>query len=142
MTPSTTAAPKAQRSPRMVGLLFLIFFVMSLLTNVLAPIIPDILQTFRLSLTAAGFLPFSFFVAYGVMSIPAGMLISAYSKKTVIVTGFAAATCGALSFAVFPVYSVMAFNSALAQLIFVSASFLSPILYSYLVQHVGRENRT
>jgi fucose permease len=33
----------------------------------------------------------------------------------------------------------MAFNSALAQLIFGSASFLSPILYSYLVQHVGRD---
>ncbi|MBZ5594001.1 MAG: sugar MFS transporter [Acidobacteriia bacterium] len=169
MTPSATAAAE-ERSRRMVGLLFLIFFVMSLLTNVLAPIIPDILQTFRLSLTAAGFLPFSFFVAYGVMSIPAGLLISAYSEKTVIVAGFAAATCGALSFAVFPVYSVavvslfvigcgmamlqvsinpllrvsggeenMAFNSALAQLIFGSASFLSPILYSYLVQHVGRD---
>lgn len=47
------------------GLVFLIFFVVSLLTNILAPIIPGILQSFRLSLTAAAFLLFSFFVAYG-----------------------------------------------------------------------------
>ena len=45
----------------MVGLVFLIFFVMSLLTNILAPIIPDILQSFQLSLTAAGIERFSAF---------------------------------------------------------------------------------
>lgn len=104
----TTPLPvsHAGRSRTMVGLVFLIFFVMSLLTNILAPIIPDILQSFRLSLAAAAFLPFSFFVAYGVMSIPGGMLISAFSEKAVIVSGFAAALLGALSFALSPTYSV------------------------------------
>jgi MFS transporter, FHS family, L-fucose permease len=170
MTSTPIVVSHAERSRRMVGLVFLIFFVMSLLTNILAPIIPDILQSFRLSLTAAAFLPFAFFVAYGVMSIPAGMLISAFSEKAVIVSAFGAALFGALGFALVPTYSVavpslfvigagmamlqvainpllrvaggeehMAFNSATAQFIFGSASFLSPYLYSYLVRNVGRD---
>ena len=55
------------RSRYMVGLVFLTFFVMSLLTNILGPIVPDIITSFGVSLTAAALLPFSFFIAYGVM---------------------------------------------------------------------------
>jgi fucose permease len=90
----------------MVGLVFLIFFVISLLTNVLGPIIPDIISSFSLSLTAAAFLPFSFFIAYGVMSIPAGLLIEAFSEKPVILIAFLFGLIGALTFALFPVYTV------------------------------------
>jgi fucose permease len=61
MTSTPIAVSHAERSRRMVGLVFLIFFVMSLLTNILAPIIPDILQSFQLSLTAAGIERFSAF---------------------------------------------------------------------------------
>jgi len=46
----------------MVGLVFLVFFVMSLLTNILGPIVPDIITSFGVSLTAAALLPFSFFL--------------------------------------------------------------------------------
>jgi len=67
----------SDKSPNylMVGLVFLIFFAVSLLTNILGPLIPDIIQGFSLSLGMAGFLPFAFFIAYGVMSIPSGMLV-------------------------------------------------------------------
>ena len=57
-----------------VGLILLIFFVISLLQNMLGPLIPDIINDFNLSLTLAGFLPFSFFIAYAVMSIPQDFL--------------------------------------------------------------------
>ena len=57
------------RSKYMIVLVFLVFFVMSLLTNILGPILPDIINSFHVSLTAAGFLAFAFFIAYGVMSI-------------------------------------------------------------------------
>ena len=57
------------RNRYLVGLVFLIFFVMSLLTNILGPLVPDIISSFGVSLAAAAFLPFSFFVAYGVMSM-------------------------------------------------------------------------
>jgi FHS family L-fucose permease-like MFS transporter len=155
-----------RRRTYIVGLIFLIFFIMSFLTNILGPIVPDIIKSFRVSLGAAAFLPFSFFVAYGVMSIPAGFLVERFTEKPVILSCFAAATVGALSFAVFPSYPVafislfamggsmatlqvavnpllrvsggeehLAFNSAFAQLVFGSASFLSPRLYSYIVLH-------
>jgi FHS family L-fucose permease-like MFS transporter len=152
------------RSKYMASLVFLTFFVMSLLTNILGPIVPDIISSFHVSLTAAGFLAFAFFIAYGVMSVPAGFLVERFSEKPVMVGAFLAGTLGSLSFALFPGYRVAfaslfvigtgmatlqvainpllrvaggeehyAFNSALAQLVFGSASFLSPRIYSYLV---------
>ena len=152
----------------MVGLVFLVFFVMSLLTNILGPIVPDIISSFQVRLAAAAFLPFSFFIAYGVMSIPAGFLLERFGEKPVMVAAFLAGTVGSLSFALHPTYGVavvslfvmgsgmatlqtainpllrvaggeehFAFNEAFAQLIFGSASFLSPFLYSYLVLNLG-----
>ena len=153
-----------KRNRYMVGLVLLTFFVISLLTNIIGPIVPDIISSFRVSLTAAGFLAFAFFIAYGVMSIPAGFLVERFTEKPVMIVSFLAATLGSLSFALFPRYSVAvvslfaigagmatlqvainpllrvaggeehyAFNSAFAQLVFGSASFISPRIYSYLV---------
>jgi fucose permease len=63
------------RSRYMVGLVFLVFFVMNLVRNMLCPIIPDILRDYHVSLEAAVLLGFFFFIAYGVMSIPAGFWV-------------------------------------------------------------------
>lgn len=160
-----------KRNTFIVLLIFLIFFVISFLTNILGPLIPDIIESFDLSIGLAGFLPFSFFVAYGVMSIPSGILIEKYSEKTVTLLGFLLAFLAALLFALFPTFEValislfsigigmamlqvvinpllrhaggeahFAFNSVMAQLFFGSASFLSPLLYSYLVGNIHSEN--
>jgi MFS transporter, FHS family, L-fucose permease len=154
-------------SPRdryMVALIFLIFFVMSFLTNIPGAIIPDIITGFGVSLAVVALLPFFFFSAYGVMSIPAGFLVDRYSEKPVMVVSFLAALLGSLIIATHPTFLVViicsfivgagmaslqvainpllrvsggeehfAFNSAFAQLIFGSASFLSPRVYSFLV---------
>jgi MFS transporter, FHS family, L-fucose permease len=153
----------------MVAIVFITFFVMSLLTNILGPIVPDIINSFHVSLTAAGLLAFAFFIAYGVMSIPAGFLVERFTEKPVMTAAFFAGTLGSLSFALLPQYRVAmvsyfvigagmavlqvavnpllrvsggeehyAFNSAFAQFIFCSASFLSPRIYSYLVQNLGK----
>src|ERR1035438_630641 len=157
-----------KRSKYIVGLVFAIFFVISLLTNILGPIIPDIIQSFHVSLASAAFLPFAFFIAYGVLSIPAGFLVEIWGEKRVMLISFAVALAGSLYFALFPVYHVslislfllggsmavlqvainpllrvaggeehFAFNAAFAQLIFGSASFVSPLVYSYVVLHLG-----
>src|ERR1017187_8333608 len=94
------------RNRYMVALVFLTFFVMSLLTNILGPIVPDIITSFGVSLAAAAVLPFSFFIAYGVMSIPAGFWVERFTEKPVMIVAFMAATVGALSFAFHPTYSV------------------------------------
>ncbi|MCJ7644711.1 MAG: MFS transporter, partial [Candidatus Aminicenantes bacterium] len=78
----------AKRSIFMVGLIFLIFFVISLVTNVISAINPDVGQSFGLSLTLVGLLAFSFFIAYGVMSIPAGMLLERFREKPVMIAAF------------------------------------------------------
>ncbi|MBL7698108.1 MAG: MFS transporter [Chitinophagaceae bacterium] len=150
-----------------VFFVFVVFFVISFLTNILGPLIPDIVVSYNLSNSLAGFLPFSFFIAYAVMSLPAGLLIEKYSQKKIIIAGFLSALVASLSFALLSTFQValaslfviglgmamlqvvinpllreaggesnFAFNSILAQLFFGSASFLSPLLYSYLVNHI------
>src|SRR3954471_23482093 len=97
---------KNKRQPFLVALVFLIFFVISFLTNILGPLVPNIIDSFHLSLALAGFLPFAFFVAYGVMSIPAGMLLERWGEKTVMVAAFALAFAGSLLFASKPTFAV------------------------------------
>ncbi len=112
-------------------------------------------------------LPFAFFIAYGVMSIPSGLLIERFQEKPVMVAAFAIAFVGSSMLALVPNYLTaicslfligsgmamlqvainpllreaggeehFAFNATLAQLIFGSASFLSPLVYSYLVRRL------
>jgi MFS transporter, FHS family, L-fucose permease len=88
----------------MVSLVMLTFFVISFLTNIIGPLIPDIIKGFSLSLTLVAILPFAFFIAYGVMSIPAGMLIERYNEKKIMVVAFVVAFTGSMILAVFPNY--------------------------------------
>ncbi|MVM28645.1 MFS transporter [Spirosoma sp. HMF4905] len=158
------------RNTLIVILILLIFFVISFLTNILGPIIPDLVDSFHLSIGLAGFLPFAFFVAYSV-SMPSGLLIEKYREKPVLLGAFFLAFLGALLFALVPRFSValvslfsigvgmamlqvvinpllrvaggeahFAFNSVLAQLFSGAASFISPFLYSYFVLNLHTTN--
>ena len=153
-----------KKNPLLVGLIFLVFFVISFLSNIIGPLVPDIIKSFGLSLTMASFLPFSFFVAYGVMSIPSGILIELYGEKKVMLLAFLVSSTGAFLFALNSSYlfylislfligsgmamlqvainpllrvtggeKEFAFNSVLGQLFFGLASFISPLVYTYLV---------
>lgn len=92
--------------PGVVLLVLCVYFVLSLFTNTLGPLIPEIIGTFGLSLTAAALLPFAFFIAYGVASIPAGVWIERAGEKRVMTSAWALALVAALSFAIFPRYAV------------------------------------
>ncbi len=147
-----------------VFLIFVIFFVISLLTNIIGPLLPEIIHSFKLSLTLAAFLPFSFFVAFAVLSVPSGIMIEKWGEKPVLLGAFSLAFIGSLLFSLVPQFSTsilsvfliglgmaalqvainpllrvsggeehFAFNSVLAQLVFGLASFLSPMIYSYVV---------
>ncbi|QDK78596.1 sugar MFS transporter [Spirosoma sp. KCTC 42546] len=158
------------RNTLIVVLILVIFFVISFLTNILGPIIPDLVDSFQLSIGLAGFLPFAFFVAYSA-SIPSGLLVEKYQEKRVLLGAFLLAFLGALLFALIPQFSValvslfsigvgmamlqvvinpllrvtggeehFAFNSVLAQLFSGAASFISPFLYSYFVVNLHTTN--
>jgi fucose permease len=157
----------SRRYPWIVLLVFLTFFVISFITNILGPLVPEIIKGFDLSLGLAGFLPFAFFVAYGVMSIPAGMLLERYRERAAMLLAFALAFAGSLLFATQATFAValvslfligigmtmlqvainpllraaggeehFAFFSVAAQLVFGAASFLSPMVSSYLVTNL------
>ena len=96
-----------KRSPFAVGLVFLIFFVISLVTNILGSIIPNIIEDFDLSLFVGSLVTFSFFIAYGVMSIPAGVLLERFREKPVLVSSFLLALAGSIAFAATPRFGVM-----------------------------------
>jgi fucose permease len=90
----------------LVGLIFLTFFVISFITNILGALNPDVINSFKLSLTFSAFLPFAFFIAYGVMSIPAGILVEKYKEKRIMISAFIVAFLGSLLFSLFPSYFV------------------------------------
>jgi fucose permease len=160
-----------QRNYFIVVLIFFIFFVISFLTNIIGPLVPEVIKGFSVSKGMAGLLNFSFFIAYGVMSIPAGILTEKYKEKKMITAAFILATAGALLFSFFPSFGIylislfliglgmailqvainpllrvsggeehFAFSSVLAQLFFGGASFLSPLMYSYLVTNLSTGN--
>jgi len=160
-----------KRNYFIVGLILLTFFVISFLTNILGPLVPDIIKSFDLSLTMVAFLPFAFFIAYGVMSIPSGILVEKYGEKVVMIIAFLISSLGASLFAGSPSFGMymvslffigtgmamlqvainpllrvaggeehFAFNSVIGQLFFGLASFLSPLVYSYLVLNLSSEN--
>lgn len=89
-----------------VILIIFIFFVISFLTNILGPLIPDIIKDFKVSLTMAALLPFAFFVAYGVFSIPSGVAVERYGEKQVILAAFLVSFFGAILFSMFPTFPI------------------------------------
>lgn len=156
-----------------VGLVLLTFFVISFLTNIIGPLIPEIINSFRLSLTLVSFLPFAFFVAYGFMSIPAGVMTEKFGGKFVMLFAFGIAFLGALLFGLYPKYNTaiislfligsgmamlqvvinpllrtaggeaeFSFYSLMGQLFFGLASFISPLVYTYLSQNMSTNNNT
>jgi len=95
-----------KKSSILVVLIMLVFFVISFLTNILGALNEKVSVSFTLSETMAGLLPFAFFIAYGVMSIPFGFLVERFGEKRIMILAFMFAFAGSLVFAFFPVFNV------------------------------------
>jgi MFS transporter, FHS family, L-fucose permease len=105
--PSPISSPPAtRRSAGLVVLVMMTFFVISLVTNVLGAINPDVGRTFGLSLAFTNLLAFAFFIAYGIMSIPSGLLVERFREKPIMVAAFGLALAGALFISARPSYPV------------------------------------
>lgn len=101
-----------KRSYWIVALIMLFWFMISFITNIIGPLIPDIIDNFHLQeLALAGFIPTSFFIAYAVISIPAGLLIEKYSQKFVLSLGWGLPLLGSLLFALMPSFPVLLLSS-------------------------------
>lgn len=152
------------RNPKVVLFILVVWFAISFVTNIIGPMMPVIIEDFDLTLTLAAFLPFSFFLAYGIASIPSGMMIESIGMKRSMLIAFTMNFIGVLSFSLFPQYAVViaslfvvgigmamlqviinplmrtaggeehfAFFSVMGQLVFGLASFVSPMVFTYIV---------
>jgi len=99
-----------KRNYLIVALVLVTYFVISFLTNIIGPLIPDIITDFDINQTLAGFLISSFFIAYGIMSIPAGILVEKWGEKKVMIIAFAVASVSAFLFALAPNYHMYAIS--------------------------------
>lgn len=152
-------------------LIMCFWFTISFITNILGPLIPDIIRNFQLTdLAMAGFIPTSFFLAYAIMSIPAGIMIDRWGEKLVLFCGFLIPFIGTVLFACLHTYPALlassfiiglgmamlqtvlnplqrtvggeenyAFVAELAQFVFGTASFVSPLVYAYLIRELNPE---
>lgn len=90
----------------LIALVLLIFFVISFLTNILGALNPAIKGSFNLEFSSLGFMTLAFFSAYGIMSIPAGILVEKYKEKKVLLFAFVLSFIGATAFAFIPTFVV------------------------------------
>ncbi len=95
-----------KRNYLIVFLILVTFFVISFLTNILGALNPSVSSGYHLSETQAGFLPFVFFIAYGIMSVPSGFVLEKWGEKRMMVLAFLLSFLGAVGFALFPKYNV------------------------------------
>jgi fucose permease len=74
------------------------------ITNVAGAIIPKIKETYQVSGSASSFLASVFFIAYGITSVPFGMLIRKSGSKFTLILGSLITTIGVFMFASLPGY--------------------------------------
>ena len=96
-----------KRSALLILYIMTVWFVISFVTNLIGPLMPIIIGDFHLSLGLAGFLPFSFFLAYGLISIPAGALVEARGPRTTLLAAFTLNLTGCLAISAHPAYLVV-----------------------------------
>ncbi len=124
--------------PRKALILFTVgiaVFAMSILTNLSGTVLPFAKDSMNLSLSMAGILPFAFFIAYAVMSIPAGCIHERHSARSMIITAFCFTALATLSFIVLPSYGVF-----LASLFIAGAGMsVVQVVINPLVRNVGGE---
>jgi len=85
-----------ERRSSLLWAIFLAYFTFGMITNVLGVIIPEVIKQYQLSLFAAGILAFGFFVAYGIFSIPTGLLMDRFGAKPLVLFGVALMSLGCL----------------------------------------------
>ncbi len=123
------------RSLAAVILVMLTFFVISFITNIMGPIFPALVHDYHISLSIAGLFPFAFFIAYGVMSIPAGIITERFGAKKTMLMGFGLSTAGALLLALVPTFS-----SAMISLFLIgSAMAMLQVVINPLLRIAGGE---
>jgi fucose permease len=97
------------KRPYLLFVTVLLYVSFGLLTSVIGVIIDKFQTDYNVSLSIAGLLPFAFFLAYGLTSIPFGMAMDKYGAKSVLVLGTLLMTIGSFLFYISNNYLVVIF---------------------------------
>jgi MFS transporter, FHS family, L-fucose permease len=97
----------AQKPSSLLWVMFLGYFTFGMITNILGGIIPEVIKQYNVSLFQAGLLAFAFFLAYGICSIPTGILVDRFGAKPLILTGAALMGIGCLVISIAASYPVI-----------------------------------
>ncbi|WP_163935690.1 MFS transporter [Paraferrimonas sp. SM1919] len=98
------------RSYATVVLVMLTFFVISFITNILGTLNPLVAESFNLGPATTGLLALFFFFAYGVFSMPGGMLYEKFGSKTMMAAAFVVSGLGGLLVAIAPSFVTFAIS--------------------------------
>src|SRR5206468_11943745 len=85
-----------QKKYKIILYIMAIWFLISFVTNIIGPLIPIIIKWYGINYALAGFLPFSFFMAYGIISIPAGLWLESRGQSVTMLGAFGLNAVGCL----------------------------------------------
>jgi fucose permease len=84
------------RPAPLLWILFLAYFTFGMITNVLGVIIPEVITQYSLSRFEGGIMAFAFFLAYGLCSIPTGLLMDRLGPRPMVLFGVGLMAVGCL----------------------------------------------
>jgi MFS transporter, FHS family, L-fucose permease len=96
-----------EKPSRLLWVLFLAYFTFGMITNVLGVVIPMVIGEYHLSLFRAGILAFALFLAYGLCSIPTGLLMDRVGARPLILGGLFLMAAGCLAISLIRDYYLM-----------------------------------
>lgn len=97
---------KKTSGTQLLILVCLNFFTLALITNIPGALLPYWKESFNLSSTMVSFLGSAFFLAYGLTSLPLGMLIDKIGNKKTFLFGMSLVLLGSVAFGLVPKYEV------------------------------------
>lgn len=92
------------RNTNLIILINLTYFQVGLLMSIISALIPEIIGSYKLSYALAATLPFSYYLAVTLFSVPAGIANEKFTPKSMLLFSFSMAIVGALFFAILPNY--------------------------------------
>ncbi len=95
-TKSPLRGARGAKYPFLLFITISLYVAFGLLTSVIGVIIDKFQAEYHVSLTVAAMLPFAFFLAYGLTSVPFGMAMDKYGAKTILLIGTLLMTVGSL----------------------------------------------
>jgi len=108
MPATDVAIATPARRPGLLLLMIASYFMFGMVMNVLGVVIPLVITQYRLSLFVAGLLAFAFYIAIGLLSVPAGILADRFGSREIVLAGLGLMTLSCIGIAWIHIFAVMA----------------------------------